>query len=163
MWRCNADKPDRYSFWKQTFSEQVLALAGVSNGFTSGLQLMNRAIELGPDARTRLPKPGSSLSSTTDKPEVKSHAYRPTAIQVTFRTVVEDYAAGHNLLFVPTGKVHDGSRMPLFKVAQSVDGRGGLLVYLLDDAVWAPSVGDPADYRAISMEEMVLRAAKGKR
>ncbi len=27
--------------------------------------------------------------------------------------------------------------MPLFRVSPSADGKGGLLVYILDDAVWA--------------------------
>jgi tuftelin-interacting protein 11 len=47
--------------------------------------------------------------------------------------------------------------MPLFRVSLTADGKGGILVYILDDAVWA-SVGDDGAYRAISLEDMVLRA-----
>ncbi|KAG6815108.1 hypothetical protein H0H93_010929, partial [Arthromyces matolae] len=43
-----------YSFWKDTFKESVQALPGIDRGFTRGLELMNKAIELGPDAPTHL-------------------------------------------------------------------------------------------------------------
>lgn len=152
-----------YTFWKKTFPEDVQSLPGIANGFTRGLQLMNKAIELGPDAPTRLSRPdyhplvttpsGSATASRQNTPKP-----RPSRIQeITFRSIVEDFASSHNLLFVPTGKAHEVSRMPLFRVSQSVDGKGGLLVYIQDDAVWGP---DGDQYRAITLEDMVLRATK---
>lgn len=152
-----------YQFWKQSFSENVQTMPGVSQGFTRGLQLMNKAIELGPDAPTRLPRPehkppsGPSSRAATPKAE-PLRSVRPARTQeITFRSIVEDFASSHNLLFMPTGRAHEKSRMPLFRVSQTTDGKGGLLVYILDDAVWAP---DGDDYRAISLESMVLRANK---
>jgi tuftelin-interacting protein 11 len=47
--------------------------------------------------------------------------------------------------------------MPLFRVSLTVDGKGGILVYIQDDAVWAPVAAD-GGYRAISLEDMVSRA-----
>jgi len=77
--------------------------------------------------------------------------------EITFRSIVEEFAASHNLLFIPAGRAHEKSRMPLFRVSSSVGGKGGLLVYVQDDAVWAP---DGDEYRAITLEDMVLRAIK---
>ncbi|KAI0079346.1 TFP11-domain-containing protein [Panus rudis PR-1116 ss-1] len=155
-----------YQFWKSSFSENVQAMPGVAQGFTRGLQLMNKAIELGPDAPTRLPRPEhhppvSISPSTTPKSTSRQTTPKPRPSrtqEITFRSIVEDFAASHNLLFVPTGRAHEKSRMPLFRVSQTVDGKGGLLVYIADDAVWAP---DGDEYRAISLENMVLRATKG--
>ncbi|KAF8892139.1 GC-rich sequence DNA-binding factor-like protein-domain-containing protein [Infundibulicybe gibba] len=131
-----------YSFWKSTFPESVQALPGVSRGFTRGLQLMNQAIELGPDAPTQLPRPdfrAEQLAATNPAhTDARSAPPRPQ----------HDFAASHNLLFVPTGKAHERSRMPLFKVSPTADGKGGLLVYILDDA----------EYRAVTLEDMVVRA-----
>lgn len=149
-----------YSEWKKPFSEEALALPGIANGFTRGLQLMNKALELGPDAPTRLPRPehGPSPSAATTASRQPTPKPRPARTQeITFRSIVEEYASSHNLLFIPTGKAHELSRMPLFRVSQSTDGKGGLLVYIQDDAVWAP---DGDQYRAISLENMVLRATK---
>lgn len=149
-----------YSFWKGSFPENVQNMPGVAQGFTRGLQMMNKALELGPEAPTRLPRPDHRLSASTTpaqatKPKEKA---RPARTQeITFRSIVEDYAATHNLLFIPTGRVDERSRMPLYRVSQSADGKGGILVYILDDAVWAD---DGGEYRAITLEDMVLRATK---
>ncbi|THH00608.1 hypothetical protein EW026_g1949 [Hermanssonia centrifuga] len=152
-----------YSFWKETFSENIQSMPSVSQGFTRGLQLMNKAIELGPNAPTQLPRPDHKAPLLSPKVAPTSRQGtpkpRPSRTQeITFRSIVEDYAATHNLLFIPTGKAQEKSRMPLFRVSASVDGKGGLLVYILDDAVWAP---DGDEYRAITLENMVLRATKG--
>jgi len=153
-----------YAFWKGTFSEDVRSMPGVAQGFTRGLQLMNKAIELGPDAPTRLPRPDHRAppsASAQAIPDAKKTPAKPRPArtqEITFRSIVEDYASSHNLLFMPVGRAHEKSRMPLFRVSQSADGKGGLLVYILDDAVWAP---DGDEYRAITLENMVLRATKG--
>ena len=152
-----------YQFWKDSFPGNVQAMPGVSRGFTRGLQLMNKAIELGPDAPTRLPRPDHAAeqqipASPKRQSTPTAAKVRPTRTQeVTFRSVVEDFAASHNLLFIPTGRAHEHSRMPLFRVSPTADGKGGLLVYILDDAIWA-SDGD--EYHAITPQDMVLRANK---
>ena len=87
----------------------------------------------------------------------------PVSSDVTFRSVVEDYAAQHNLLVVPTGKTHEKSRMPLYKISPNVDGKGGVAVYLLDDAVWAAVDGEGTDFRAVGLDTLVLRAARARR
>ena len=160
-----------YSFWKDTFPEDVRSMQGISRGFTRGLQLMNKAIELGPDAPTRLAKPdflaelsASAPGSPTRGKDPVAKAARPSARahEITFRSIVEEFAASHNLLFVPIGKAHERSRMPLFRVSRSADGRKGLVVYIQDDAVWAPKADgvnvESEEFKAISLEDMVLRA-----
>ncbi|KAG6908973.1 hypothetical protein DXG01_002581 [Tephrocybe rancida] len=155
-----------YSFWKGTFPEPVQALSGVGRGFTRGLQLMNKAIELGPDAPTQLARPDfraeMSAPSTPLRNGAKPSAkgpQKPSTLghEITFKSIAEDFAASHNLLFIPTGRAHELSRMPLYRVSPTADGKGGLLVYIQDDAVWAPAT-EGEGYRAISLEDMVLRA-----
>ncbi|KAG1876450.1 GC-rich sequence DNA-binding factor-like protein-domain-containing protein [Suillus subalutaceus] len=150
-----------YSFWKSSFPDSVQSMPGVARGFTRGLQLMNTAIELGPDAPTMLKRPDLRAEQAIANASMK----KPTATKVaparvqeiTFRSIVEEFSASHNLLFIPTGRVHEKSRMPLFRVSSSIGGKGGLLVYVQDDAVWAP---DGDEYGAITLEDMVLRANK---
>ena len=157
-----AEESRWYEEWKKAFSENMPNTPGVSQGFTRGLQLMNKALELGPDASTLFPRPDHtvplSAGAATALPKPKEKPRPARTQEVTFRSIVEEYAAAHNLLFLPAGKVHEQSRMPLYRVSPSADGKGGVLVYILDDAVWA---GDESgEYRAITMEDMVLRAAK---
>ncbi|KAK7056344.1 hypothetical protein VNI00_002898 [Paramarasmius palmivorus] len=152
-----------YSFWKGAFPESLQNL----RGFTRGLQLMNQAIELGPEAPSRLPRPDyraeqASAAAATPSPAVRKPAQSSSLAQeITFRSIVEEYAATHNLMFMPAGRAHEKSRMPLYRISPSADGKGGVLVYILDDAVWASveGAGGPTDeYRPISLENMVLRA-----
>jgi tuftelin-interacting protein 11 len=144
----------------------VRELPGVADGFTQALQLMNKAIELGPRAATQLPKPNyrgnppSGSRGGTPQPGTKAKRTRPAPTEVTFRSIVEEFASSHNLLFIPTGKSEEKSRMPLFRLSQNLDGKGGINVYLLDDVVWAPD--GESGYRAIPLDEMVLRATRGR-
>jgi tuftelin-interacting protein 11 len=147
-----------YAFWKGTFPENVQHMAGVERGFGRALELINKAIELGPDV-SRLPPPNQDLPGPPASQALRAtpKARSSRTQEITFKSIVEDFAASHNLLFIPAGKVEPKSRMPLFRLSRTADGKGGLLVYVLDDAVWA-SDGDT--YRAIGLEEMVLRANK---
>lgn len=149
-----------YSSWKRIFPEDVQRMSGVERGFTTGLELMNKAIELGP-AVSQLPAPdvhatGVSAGQTKARTATKTKSSRTQ--EITFRSIVDDYASSHNLMFFPAGKVDEKTGHALFRVSKSADGKGGMLVYIADDAVWAM---DGDQYRAISLEEMVLRAAKG--
>jgi tuftelin-interacting protein 11 len=149
-----------YSFWKETFPESIQNTPGVSRSFTRGLQLMNKAIELGPDAPTHLPPPDHHEEPPTPNHPIRGNLSkgRPTQIQeITFRSIVEEFAASHNLLLIPTGKAHEKSRIPLLRVSPTADGKGGLLIYISGDAVWAPAEG--GEYRAIRLDDMVTRAS----
>lgn len=130
---------------------------------------MNKAIELGPDAPTSLVKPDFlaelAEASAPARPATKDNKQtRPSARthEITFRSIVEEFAASHNLLFIPTGKAHERSRMPLYRISKTADARKGLLVYIQDDAVWAPKPDaanpESEEFRAIPLEDMVLRA-----
>ena len=160
-----------YSFWKDSFPEEVRNMEGVERGFTRGLDLMNTAIALGSDAPTKLVKPDfrAEMASPPGSPKAGRAKTTPTARpsartqEITFRSIVEEFVASNNLLFIPAGKVHELSRIPLYRVSPTADGKGGLLIYILDDAVWASAegVGGPSDeYRAISLDEMIVRASQ---
>jgi tuftelin-interacting protein 11 len=154
-----------YEDWRKALPESTKNL----DGFTRGLQLINKALELGPDAPSKLPKPDHPSFGTAGSKGAAAGKAPPSipkisarAQEITFREIVEEYASKHNLLLVPTGRAHELSRMPLFRVSKTADGRGGLVIYILDDAVWAPDkdAADSKAYRAISLEDMVVRANK---
>lgn len=134
-------------------------MSGVERGFTKGLELMNKAIELGPGV-SQLPRPDVRAGAIPVGPAKARTTAKVTPSrtrEITFRSIVDDYASNHNLMFFPAGKVDEKTGHALFRVSKSADGKGGLLVYIADDAVWAM---DGDQYRAISLEEMILRASK---
>ncbi|KZV96357.1 TFP11-domain-containing protein [Exidia glandulosa HHB12029] len=140
-------------------------LDAVKTGLARGLKLMSDAMAMGDD-RSKLPKPehrrpGSPAPATTTKTPAPAPRRSARATEITFRALVEEHAAQHNLLVLPTQRVHEKSRMPLLRVSKSVEGRGGLVIYVLDDAVWtAPEGGGDGSWRAITMDEMVVLASR---
>ena len=150
----------RFVWWKGRFPDAVLDLKGIAHGFNKGLELMNEAMRLGSDAPSKLrkpvfePLPASSVftpkPSRTAKPAVETH------VDITFRSLVEDCATQHDLIFLPAGRSHDRTGKPLFKVCKGVDGRGGVLVYVGENAVFAQT--EDGSFKAVSLEEMVKRA-----
>ncbi|KIR70204.1 tuftelin-interacting protein 11 [Cryptococcus deuterogattii CA1014] len=153
-----------YQWWSERFPEEVRDTPGVKQGFESGLNLMQEAMDLGSDAATKLRKPKFEPRSTTKmlqssttpklrKPEPPS----TIATDITFRSIAEDYAAQHDLIFLPVGRSHNKTGKPLFKVCKNVEGRGGVTVYIGEHAVFANM--DDGEFRAISLEDMVKKAS----
>jgi tuftelin-interacting protein 11 len=136
-------------------------MSGVAHGFTSGLNLMQDAMRLGPDAPTKLRKP---VYEPPKKSLSKSKALKPASLpkpestitDITFRSLAEDVAAQNDLVFFPVGRSHDQTGKPLFKVSKSADGRGGVTVYVGTDAVFAQT--EDGTFKAVSLEDMVKRA-----
>lgn len=159
---------DWYVFWKGQFPEDVQQMVGVQKGFMLGQQLMNDAVSLGPKAReSRLIRPdytlltAEDLASPTKKATGdKKQPPRKGTVEITFKMLVEERAANHNLLFMPTGRTHEKSRMPVYRVSSGVDGKGGIDVVIMDDAVWL--VESDGNHFAISLDDMILRATKKK-
>lgn len=162
-----ANRLNRYSFWKGAFPSSVLALAAAQEGFKRGLELMDEAMNLDDSARIHMPKPTPFSTSTSTSASAKHQQQAvkkppPSRLtEVTFKGIAEEYAAEHNLLFMPTGRVHEKSRIPMHRVTGRTDGKGGIVVYILDDVVWAVDGGTPdGAVTAVTFEEMVLQASK---
>jgi tuftelin-interacting protein 11 len=129
---------------------------------------MLQASKLGSDVTAKLPKPSlvpstrlPSTATTAPQPSKKTPGSRLVR-EITFKSLAEEFAAEHNLLWVPTGRVHERSRLPMYRVTARADGKsGGAVVYVLDDAIWLVEDGSSSgSVRAITLEEMALLGAK---
>jgi len=134
-------------------------MKGIAHGFNKGLQLMDEAMTLSPDAPARLRKPvfeplPSSRSTPKSTPKAKPSVDVP--VDITFRTLAENFATENDLIFLPVGRSHDRTGKPLFKVSKGVDGKGGVTVYVGDNAIFAQV--EDGSFRAVSLEDMVKRA-----
>ena len=141
-------------------------MKGIQYGFRSALQLMDQASQLGAETGSKLAKPvftplPPSKSSSKVRPKPSSPAPQPTnplaETEITFRYLAEDYATQNDLVFVPLGKSHASTGKPLFRVGKNVTGKGGISVYVGENAVFAQ--GEDGSYKAISLDDMVRRAS----
>lgn len=158
-----------YTWWKKEVFGPLQSLPGVARGFETALDLMNQAVSLGEDAKYRLKKSqftanaasstssnGNQSNKTGNTKQARIPAMDPN--EVTFRAVVEEYAAENNLVFMPTGKSHEITGSPLFKISTGVDGKNGITIYLRGDVVYA--VDKNGNSKPISVSEMVEQAKK---
>jgi tuftelin-interacting protein 11 len=161
-----------YHYWKDLLSKyrsiklrNLDDIEGIEHGLRYGLRLMNDAMALGEDAPQRLvkpvfmPLPVKSSANGKDKQSKSVPRSKPSTTEqqdITFRAIAEQHAADHNLIFVPTGASHLGTGKPLFRVSKSVDGRGGLTVYVGEDAVYA--MMQDGTFRAVLLDDMVKMA-----
>lgn len=160
-----------YTWWKKEVFGQLQTLPAVEKGFAAALDLMNQAMSLGEDAKYRLKKPSlgglSSAPSATQTTTFKGQGQQPTSrttapgidpSDITFRTVVEDIAAENNLIFMPTGKSHESTGAPLFRISSGVDGKGGVTVYLRGDVAYAQD--KQGAWKPIGVTDMVEQAKR---
>lgn len=160
-----------YTWWKNEVFGTLQNLSGVARGFESALDLMNQAMSLGEDAKYRLKKPtftpGTSSSSNNTRQSSTASGNQPPSKaripgidqeEVTFRAVVEEYAAENNLVFMPTGRSHEVTGSPLFRVSPGVDGKGGVTIYLRGDVVYV--LDKSGTSQPVGVAEMVELAKK---
>lgn len=164
----NADEVAQwFEMWKGVFPPDIVQQRGMAQGFNTGLKLMRDAVELGLAAPSKLQKPqyapvrtGSKQTNRVQpsKPAPKPAGQRmPDPEDITFRSIAEEVIAENDLLMRPLGKSHAITGKPLFRIGKAIEGKGGLVVYFGEDAVFA-QVEDGA-FRATSLEDVIKRAS----
>jgi tuftelin-interacting protein 11 len=165
----NADEVAQwFEMWKGTFPADIAQHRGMAHGFNTGLKLMRDAVELGSAAPSKLQKPqyaplrsGSKPANGAPQPSgpvSKPVGQRmPAPEDITFRSIAEEVIAENDLLMRPLGKSHSITGKPLFRIGKTIEGKGGLVVYFGDDAVFAQA--EDGVFRATSLEDVVKRAS----
>lgn len=76
----------------------------------------------------------------------------PTSSGTTFKEIVDDICAQHDLFLVATHKAHPTLGYPLYRIAPALTGAGGMLCYLNDDIIWVKT-GSGASAKGKSSKE----------
>lgn len=149
-----------YSFWQDVFPLDLRSTPAVRAGFVAGLDMMNRALDLGADAPARLAAPAAGPirppKNVAFAPPPRTSRQEP-APETTFRDALEDWAAEHNLLLVPLRKAHEATGVPLFRITASASGTGGIVVYFSGDVVWAQDRRDRELWVPLGLEDVLAR------
>jgi len=157
-----------YLFWQDVFPADVRASSAVIEGFRKGLDMVNDALDLGDRAATELSMPtvGSAkpARSTAKVAPPPPKAPPPAEMkETTFRDVVEDWCAEHNVLLIPLRKAHEGSGSPLFRITASASGSRGVVCYFRGDVVWCQDRKDREKWRPIGLGGILERVEEGHR
>ncbi|KAI9711136.1 MAG: hypothetical protein M1812_007240 [Candelaria pacifica] len=162
-----------FSWWKVRFPELLNNLPSMTSEWERGLEMINLALDLGPAAATSLPPPPlgptrsldasntqTPLPSSTSTPK---HPTQPSVIEeTTFKDVLEAWCAEEDLLLLSLKEAHSQTGLPIFRITASANGRGGVLVYLKGDVVWAQDKKDKTLWQPLGLGEWLVERAEGK-
>ena len=176
LWLTGEPNYDEIGEWYLWWKNQIHALAPLSTDnpaiaaeWTEGLQTINLALKLGPDAVSQLPPPRAGpappLASTVTPVGTPKTAPVLAPSETTFRDVVEDWCVEQSLIMMPLREADAQSGLPLFRITASVSGRGGVVVYLKGDVLWVREIGGEGKARAFAPagldDALVARAGGG--
>lgn len=157
-----------YLWWKDQLHVLVPGINGldvVESEWTKGLDTIDLALDLGPDAAARLPPPpaGPAPPLVSTALPISSEPSTATQIQeapVTFRDVVEHWCHEHELFLEPLKQADVQSGLPLFRLTGSAIGRGGVVVYLKGDVMWVRG-GAGRGFTPVALDEALAVRAGG--
>lgn len=128
-----------FEWWKdEALSAEISSLPSVTAEFERGTTMIETALDLGADAKNRLPrpdgKPAHQPKSRSRKPNMdkKAAPERPPQPlekpEPTFRDEVEDWCQENDLQFIPVRKANEEGKH-YFRITARMDGKGGVLAY----------------------------------
>ncbi|KAL7624693.1 hypothetical protein AAE478_006263 [Parahypoxylon ruwenzoriense] len=129
-----------YEWWKdQVFPAEISSLPSVAAEFEKGTAMIETALDLGADAKSRLPRPdGRPAYQPKSRPHKPKADSKPEPIhppsqllekpEPTFRDEVEDWCQENDLQFIPIRKANEEGKH-YFRITARMDGKGGVLAY----------------------------------
>lgn len=139
-------------WWKKDIFEELLPhgfndLPSIEAEWNKGHQMIMQALDLvdqGSDVAANLPPPAIDSvapvfsSGQNPAPSTPAAVSAPARTAIaTFRDVVDDWCAENDLLLVPMREADLETGLPLLRITASSSGKGGVIVYLKGDVVWA--------------------------
>ncbi|KAL1957801.1 hypothetical protein VTO42DRAFT_5519 [Malbranchea cinnamomea] len=166
-----------FSWWKAQIPDEINAVDEIAAEWNRGLEMMNLALDLGDRAKTELPPPPVSEHQRQRQKQVRERDHgrhvAPAAPappkprhriieEPTFKDVVEEWCAEEGLLMIPLREAHVASGLPLFRITASANGKGGVVVYLKGDVVWAQNRKTRDVFEPIGLDSGLIARAEGK-
>lgn len=158
-----------YSWWKEQIPAQVNAVKSVEEKWEEGLVMMNQAMDLGDDAATQLLPPAAGpakpvLPKTPAKVKEAETVSKSAQkeVEATFKDVVEEWCEAEGLMLMPLREAHEITGLPLFRITASASGKGGVVVYMKGDVLWARKKSDRTAFEPVGLEERLVARAEGR-
>ncbi|KAI8944602.1 GC-rich sequence DNA-binding factor-like protein-domain-containing protein [Xylaria longipes] len=129
-----------FEWWHaDVFPPEIVSHPSVQAEFGCGTATIERALELGDDAKHALPPPKRKPARPTrddrkSKEEKKRSKLPPPppppaeVVEPTFRDEVESWCLDHDIRFIPVRKANELGKH-YFRLTARLDGKGGVLAY----------------------------------
>ncbi|KAG0355706.1 hypothetical protein BG005_005354 [Podila minutissima] len=152
-----------YQWWKSLFPAEILRETAVATGFRQGLDMINQHMAgLKIMAPADLPQAGAAKELNGSNPLGRLQAKKHMVQSVSFKDLVQDYAAQNSLLFVMTKQMHERSGRPLYRLGGNSTGTaGGVLVHMTDEVAFVKSE-ETGVWMPVGIEELMVLGGAGK-
>ncbi|CAG8474767.1 11481_t:CDS:2 [Ambispora gerdemannii] len=155
----NYDEVNKWcTFWNEQFPPEMAHV--IESHFIQALDMIDEGSALGVDSAARLRHP-SEKSNIPEEPTTIPFAKDNITITIetiSHKDIIEDFAQEHNYLFLPVNKTHAASGKPLFRFGCSLQGVGGVLLYMKDDVMYAQE--ESKQWVPIGFDELLEKAER---
>lgn len=162
--------------WVQWWKNETLAqyTTDLEADWIQAYNLINAALDLlEQDNNTTLEdlplpavEPGRVPATETPQPSRSRNAETPKSVQppeeVSFKDMVDSWCAEQDLLLMPLRKKDERTGMPLFRIAASAIGAGGVVVYFQGNVIFAQNKKDKAVWDPVGLDEKLVARAEGR-
>jgi len=133
--------------------------------------MINQALDLGDRAKTELPPPIAGpvrpIQPAVPTTHLAGNGAGATLLtaqhqEASFKDVVDDWCVEQGLIMVPLREAHPQTGLPLFRITASVNGKGGVLVYLKGDVLWVQNKKDKFVWEPVGLDSILLDRAEGR-
>ncbi|KAI1272104.1 GC-rich sequence DNA-binding factor-like protein-domain-containing protein [Xylaria sp. FL0933] len=132
-----------FEWWHDdVFPPEIASLESIKAEFQRGTVMIEKALELGDEAKHHLPRPDTQPArrSRPSKPKTEKQnqpepavlAPPPELTEPTFRDEVEAWCQENDLQFIPIRKANELGKH-YFRLTARLDGKGGVLAYFRGD------------------------------
>ncbi|KAH9433492.1 hypothetical protein MCOR02_005540 [Pyricularia oryzae] len=145
-----------FEWWMHSvLPAEIRNCPSIAAEFLKGQRMVDLGLDLGDRIAAELSRPNKDPArkarsdppsrAQTPLPKQAHHpqaapAAQPKTEPASFRQQVEDWCAAHDLQFIPERKkVH--AKGPLYRITARGDGKGGVLGYFGEDALWFENKG----------------------
>lgn len=158
-----------YAWWKDQIPDNLNRLPDVHKEWQKGQETIGLAINLFEEGRLyELPPPVAGparpitkeATGKTDAPAEPTSRRAPP--ETTFRDIVESWCAEQDLTLVPLKAAHAATGAPLFRLTASVNGKGGVPIYLQGDIVWVQRKGERDAFDPAGLDGELVARAEGR-
>jgi tuftelin-interacting protein 11 len=156
-----------FSWWKEQIPEAIRDLKPAADEWQKGLETMGIALELGDRAAEELPVPVRQtqedfINHANGHKVAQAEKFVPIVDEdMSFKDQVDQWCISENLLMIPMREAHGVTGLPVFRITASATGKGGVLVYLKGDVVWAQNRTREA-WHPIGLDNVLVERAEGK-
>lgn len=169
-----------FSWWRsQVIPADINELSIVDDEWKKGLQTMDLASRLGDRAAAELPRPQHPPSAAQpiapgvaaapggvgeQRPPPKQPARPKPKLpeEIGFRDILESWCSEQGLIMLPLREAHPRNGLPLFRITASATGRGGVVVFIQGDVVWAQNKKAKDVWEPMGLEDRLVERAEGR-